>query len=89
MWSTTSRHSPECSLFKVVSVTTVTDHPKLSCDDLELLRLLAGGLSLESVSRRMEISERTVRRRLRALCDRLGVDTPIEAIVWAVRRGMI
>jgi DNA-binding NarL/FixJ family response regulator len=70
-------------------VTTVTDHPKLSRDDLELLRLLAGGLSLESVSRRMEISERTVRRRLRALCDRLGVDTPIEAIVWAVRRGMI
>ena len=70
-------------------MTTVTDHPKLSRDDLELLRLLAGGLSLESVSRRMEISERTVRRRLRALCDRLGVDTPIEAIVWAVRRGMI
>ena len=70
-------------------MTTVTDHPKLSRDDLELLRLLAGGLSLESVSRRMAISERTVRRRLRALCDRLGVDTPIEAIVSAVRRGMI
>jgi DNA-binding CsgD family transcriptional regulator len=60
LWSTTSRHSPECSLFKVVSVTTVTDHPKLSRDDLELLRLLAGRLSLESISRIVEISERTV-----------------------------
>jgi DNA-binding NarL/FixJ family response regulator len=67
----------------------MTNHPELSRRDLELLRLLAGGLSLESVSRRLDLSERTVRRRLRALCDRLGLDTPIEAIVWAVRHGLL
>jgi DNA-binding NarL/FixJ family response regulator len=73
----------------VVATTTMTNHPELSRRDLELLRLLAGGLSLESVSRRLDLSERTVRRRLRALCDRLGLDTPIEAIVWAVRHGLL
>jgi len=73
----------------VVSVTTMTDYREMSLEDLELLRLLATGLSLESVARRLDLSDRTVRRRTRALCDRLGLDTPIEAIVWAARRGLL
>ena len=50
----------------------MTDHREMSLEDLEVLRLLATGLSLESVARRLDLSERTVRRRTRALCDRLG-----------------
>lgn len=57
--------------------------------DLRLLRLLATGLPLETVARRSGLSERTVRRRIRAICDRLGVTAPIQAVVWAVRRGML
>lgn len=57
-------------------MTTMTDHRKISREDLELVRLLAAGLSLESVARRLNLSERTVRRRMRALCDRLGLDNP-------------
>jgi len=72
-----------------MSVTTMTDHRKISREDLELVRLLAVGLSLESVARRLNLSERTVRRRLRALCDRLGLGTPIEVVVWAARRGLL
>ena len=67
----------------------MTDHREMSREDFELLRLLAIGLSLESVARRLDLSERTVRRRTRALCDRLGLGTPIEAIVWAARRGLL
>lgn len=67
----------------------MTDHLELTREDLELLGLLATGLSLESVARRLDLSERTVRRRLRTLCDRLGMDTPVEAIVWAARRGLL
>jgi len=85
----TSHDSPWCSWFKVLSVTTMTDHREMSLEDLEVLRLLATGLSLESVARHLDLSERTVRRRTRALCDRLGVGTPIEAIVWAARRGLL
>lgn len=63
--------------------------PDLSEDDVALLALLARGLSLDTVARRLEMSERTVRRRTRTICDRLGVTTPIEAVVWAARRDLI
>jgi DNA-binding NarL/FixJ family response regulator len=61
----------------------------LSGQDVELLRLLARGLPLESVARRLDRSERTVRRRVRGICERLGVHAPIEAVVWAARRGLV
>jgi DNA-binding NarL/FixJ family response regulator len=61
----------------------------LSSPDVELLRLLAQGLPLDSVARRLATSERTVRRRTRAICARLGVGTPIQAVVWAARRGLL
>ncbi|MEV4984200.1 LuxR C-terminal-related transcriptional regulator [Micromonospora sp. NPDC053811] len=63
--------------------------PVLDEGDLRLLRLLATGLPLETVARRMGLSERTVRRRVRAVCDRLDVAAPIQAVVWAVRRGLL
>jgi DNA-binding NarL/FixJ family response regulator len=62
---------------------------ELTSQELELLRLLAGGLPLDAVARRLHTSERTVRRRVRAICDRLGCGSSIQAIVWAARRGLI
>lgn len=57
--------------------------------DLRLLQLLGEGLSVEQLARRTNASERTVRRRCRAICDRLGVQAPIQAVVWAARRGLL
>ncbi len=61
----------------------------LDADDLHLLELLAQGLPLEAVARQMYLSDRTVRRRTRAICERLQVSTPIEAVVWAVRQQLL
>ena len=61
----------------------------LSRQDVELLRLLAQGLPLGSVARRLRTSERTVRRRTRAICNRLGVRTSIQAAVWAAHEGLL
>jgi DNA-binding NarL/FixJ family response regulator len=61
----------------------------LSKQDVELLRLLAGGLPLDAVARRLNTSERTVRRRVKSICDRLGVGSSIQAVVWAARRGLV
>jgi DNA-binding NarL/FixJ family response regulator len=61
----------------------------LSRQDVELLRLLAQGLPLDAVARRLRTSERTVRRRTKAICDRLGVGAPIAAVVWAAHRGLL
>lgn len=63
--------------------------PLLSRQDLTLLSLIAGGLQVDVVARRLGVSERTLRRRMRRVCDRIGVNAPIEAVVWAVRRGLI
>jgi DNA-binding CsgD family transcriptional regulator len=61
----------------------------LEGDDLRLLTLLAGGLPANAVARKMNLSPRTLRRRTRAVCDKIGVHTPIEAVAWAARRLLI
>ncbi|GIH75567.1 LuxR family transcriptional regulator [Planobispora longispora] len=61
----------------------------LSNDDLVLLAELAKGVTVDRVGRRLDISGRTVRRRLRGICDRIGVATAIEAVAWAARRRLI
>ncbi|MCR1784291.1 LuxR C-terminal-related transcriptional regulator [Nocardioides carbamazepini] len=57
--------------------------------DLEILSLLARGLTIDAIARRIGVSDRTVRRRLRTVADELGVDSSIEAVVHAVRTGLI
>lgn len=61
----------------------------LDGDDVCLLMLLAGGLPANAVARKMNLSPRTLRRRTRAVCDKIGVHTPIEAVAWAARRLLI
>jgi DNA-binding NarL/FixJ family response regulator len=61
----------------------------LSRPEVDLLGLLADGLPLAVVAREVHASERTVRRRLRAICDRLGFSAPIQAVAWAARRGLV
>lgn len=57
--------------------------------DLEILSLLSQGMTTEAIARRVGVSERTVRRRLRAVADGIGVESSIEAVVHAVRQGWI
>ena len=61
----------------------------LTDPEVELLRLLGQGLACDAVARRLHTSERTVRRRTKAICDRLHVGASIEAVVWAARQGLI
>jgi DNA-binding NarL/FixJ family response regulator len=62
---------------------------RLAADQLDILSLLAKGLTIEAIARRLDMSERTVRRKVRAVAIELGVDSTIEAVVWAVRQGLI
>ena len=57
--------------------------------DLEILSLLSQGLTTDAIARRVGVSERTVRRRLRSVADDIGVESSIEAVVHAVRAGLI
>ncbi|PKH37778.1 Homeodomain-like domain-containing protein [Nocardioides alpinus] len=59
------------------------DHRRL------LLAELADGVKDEQIARNLDISLRTVRRRVAALMSELGVDTRFQAGVEAVRRGWL
>lgn len=61
----------------------------LSEQDVKLLAHLAAGMTADVAARRLELSSRTLRRRVRNICDRLDVNTPIQAVVWAAKRGII
>lgn len=61
----------------------------LRADELAVLALLAKGLPLETVARQLDVSERTLRRRTRAICDALGVPAAITAVAWAARQGLL
>ena len=62
---------------------------RVSAEELRLLSLLAEGLPLETIARRLSLSDRTVRRRSKALCDRMGARAPIQVVAWAARNGLI
>ncbi|AOS64937.1 helix-turn-helix domain-containing protein [Actinoalloteichus hymeniacidonis] len=62
---------------------------RLTREERMILALLADGYLLDGIARRMCTSNRTLRRRIRGVCDRLGVQTPIQAVAWAARRGLI
>lgn len=55
----------------------------------ELAKLLAAGMTDTAVARQLDISERTLRRRLKDLMDELGVDSRFAAGVRAVERGWL
>jgi DNA-binding NarL/FixJ family response regulator len=63
--------------------------PDVTPEELTILTLMANGLTLDSVAVRVSMSPRTLSRRLRCVCDRLGVAHPIQAIVWAARQGLL
>lgn len=61
----------------------------LSEDDLTMIRLFAEGWCVDQIARRMYMSERTIRRRSRSVCDRLGVASIIQVVAWAARRRLV
>ncbi|WP_308102017.1 helix-turn-helix domain-containing protein [Streptomyces sp. S07_1.15] len=63
--------------------------PGLGAEHLHILQLLSQGCTMAQVARRLGVSERTLRRRLRVICEHVQVDTPVEAVVWAVRRHIL
>ncbi len=61
----------------------------LSAEDVRILGLVAEGHQIDVIAQRLNFSPRTVRRRLREMCDCLGARAPIQIAVWAARSGLI
>ena len=61
----------------------------LTARELDVLRLLADGLSHEEIGHRLSISSETVRTHVRKAAVRLGAATRTQAVATALRNGLI
>lgn len=63
--------------------------PNLTPEEIDLLVEIATGATTEAAARHLGLDTGTLRRRIRRICDTLGVDAPIQAVVWAARHKLI
>jgi DNA-binding NarL/FixJ family response regulator len=57
--------------------------------EVEILRLLAEGLANKQIAYRLKISEKTVRNHISNFYDKLGVSDRSQAVLYAVRKGLV
>lgn len=62
---------------------------ELTPRELEVIRMLAGGLSNKQIARRLSITPRTVNFHLDNIYSKLGVNSRLEAAVYALRQGWV
>jgi DNA-binding NarL/FixJ family response regulator len=67
----------------------IREEPAFSPEDLDLLRLIAKGLSNAEAASVVGVSRRSVRTRLQHLYDRLGARSHVDAVVVALKKGLI
>lgn len=62
---------------------------RLTRRELEVLQMLARGLSNEAISRQLYISPTTTRNHIQNILGKLGVHSKLEAVAYAVRAGYV
>ncbi|MGH9116516.1 MAG: response regulator transcription factor [Acidimicrobiales bacterium] len=63
--------------------------PRLSPRELEVLRLLADGLTSDTIARRLGITTNTCRDHLKRLRSKLDCSTTLQVVVIAARLGLL
>ena len=63
--------------------------PQLSPREREVLQLLADGLAVAQIARRLYISESTAKTHISKLYEKLGAGNRAQAIMSAMRMGLI
>lgn len=73
----------------VASVSEIDGEGALTPRELGVLQLLVEGASNKEIARRLSISTSTVKFHVRSITDKLGADGRAEAVVHALRRGIV
>ncbi len=66
-----------------------SEEPSLSERDIEILRLLAQGLTNQEIGDKLAISEKTVRNRLSIIFRQLHIKNRTQAALYAMREGLV
>ncbi len=67
---------------------TKTSAPQLSKREIDVLRLVAEGLSNKAIARQLGIAEKTVKAHMTAIFNQLGVTDRTQAALWATRHEL-
>lgn len=67
----------------------VVEQPDLSARELELLRLIAQGLSNREIAERLTLSETTVKSYASRLLPKVGCQTRAQLVAYAYRAGLV
>lgn len=63
--------------------------PELTGREVEVLGLIAGGMTSRQIGEKLFISENTVKNHVRNILDKLGLHSRSEAVLYAVREDLI
>lgn len=63
--------------------------PLLSTRELEVLKLLVEGYNNVEIAASLHVSRNTIKSHIRSILDKFGVDSRIQAAVFAVRTGLV
>ena len=63
--------------------------PTLTGREIEVLQLVARGLTSKSIGQQLFISENTVKNHIRNILDKLGLHSRNEAVLYAVRENLV
>jgi PAS domain S-box-containing protein len=66
-----------------------TQEPRLTAREVEVLRLLAAGLTVREIAADLVISSTTVRNHIESLMGKLGVHSRLQAILYAARHDLL
>ena len=83
---------PDADAFLIAPVVELAGAPQvepLTARDIEVLELLAEGLSNKGIAGRLGISDQTVKFHVSSITGKLGAHTRTGAVRLAVRRGLI
>lgn len=61
----------------------------LTTHEIDVLKLVAAGASYSEIGAKLYLSERTVRRHMNAIFEKLGTSTRAQAVAEAMRRGVL
>jgi DNA-binding NarL/FixJ family response regulator len=64
-------------------------HSSLTEREIEVLELLADGLSNKLIARHLSLTEGTVKSHVGAILDKLGATSRTQAVIFAAKRGLV
>jgi len=73
----------------ILSQARAREESGLSEQELQLLQLLADGVSMEEISKTLYLSERTVKRKLKDILNKLEAANRVQAVAEAYKRGLL